>query len=94
MPGCCVPLCTNHCRKGVRMFRFPTSPSRRKRWLAQVKRDCWAPTTTSRVCYAHFEDSSFEQKRQDGLKKLRPDAVPTVFAFRGKYEVKITLRFV
>ncbi|XP_049512243.1 THAP domain-containing protein 5-like [Dermacentor silvarum] len=65
------------------MFRFPTSPSRRKRWLAQVKRDCWEPTTASRVCYAHFEDSSFEQKRQDGLKKLRPDAVPTVFAFRA-----------
>ncbi|KAH7960653.1 hypothetical protein HPB49_022063 [Dermacentor silvarum] len=65
------------------MFRFPTSPSRRKRWLAQVKRDCWEPTTASRVCYAHFEDSSFEQKRQDGLKKLRTDAVPTVFAFRA-----------
>lgn len=50
MPGCCVPQCTNHCRKGVRMFRFPTSPNRRKRWIAQVKRDCWEPTTASRVC--------------------------------------------
>ncbi|XP_075725326.1 peroxynitrite isomerase THAP4-like [Rhipicephalus microplus] len=83
MPGCCVPQCTNHCTKGVRMFRFPASPNRRKRWLVQVKRDRWEPTADSRVCAAHFEDSSFEQHRQDGLKKLTPDAVPTLFPYRA-----------
>lgn len=63
------------------MFRFPSCPNRRKRWVAQVKRDCWEPTTASRICEAHFEETSFEQHRQDGLKKLRPDAVPTLFAY-------------
>ncbi|XP_049272062.1 uncharacterized protein LOC125758668 [Rhipicephalus sanguineus] len=82
MPGCCVPQCTTIWRRGVRMFRFPTCPNRRKRWIAQVKRDCWEPTASSRVCEAHFEDTSFEQRRQDGLKKLRPDAIPTLFSFR------------
>ncbi|XP_049272395.1 peroxynitrite isomerase THAP4-like [Rhipicephalus sanguineus] len=82
MPGCCVPQCTTIWRRGVRMFRFPTCPNRRKRWIAQVKRDCWEPTASSRICEAHFEDTSFEQRRQDGLKKLRPDAIPTLFCFR------------
>ncbi|XP_077522637.1 uncharacterized protein LOC144133421 [Amblyomma americanum] len=83
MPGCCVPQCSNHCRKGTRMFRFPADSNRRKRWLAQVKRDCWEPTAASRICSAHFEETSFEQNRQDGLKKLRPDAVPTLFTYRA-----------
>ncbi|XP_077499842.1 THAP domain-containing protein 7-like [Amblyomma americanum] len=83
MPGCCVPQCTNHCRKGTRMYRFPASPNRRKRWLVQVKRDGWEPTAASRVCAAHFEDGSFEQSRLDGLKKLRPGAVPTLFPYRA-----------
>ncbi|KAH6929152.1 hypothetical protein HPB50_023951 [Hyalomma asiaticum] len=64
------------------MFRFPRSPRRQKRWLAEVKRDNWEPTAYSRVCSAHLEDSNFEQRRQDGLRKLRPDAVPTVFPSR------------
>ncbi|KAK8756056.1 hypothetical protein V5799_001242 [Amblyomma americanum] len=83
MPGCCVPQCSNHCRKGTRMFRFPADSNRRKRWLAQVKRDCWEPTAASRICSAHFEETSFEQNRQNGLKKLRPDAVPTLFTYRA-----------
>ncbi|XP_077511756.1 THAP domain-containing protein 7-like [Amblyomma americanum] len=83
MPGCCVPQRTNHCRKGTRMYRFPASPNRRKRWLVQVKRDGWEPTAASRVCAAHFEDGSFEQNRLDGLKKLRPGAVPTLFPYRA-----------
>jgi hypothetical protein len=28
---------------------------------------------------AHFDESQFEKHRQDGWKKLRPDAVPTIF---------------
>lgn len=39
----------------------------------------------------HFKDSDYELRRQDGLKKLRPDAVPTVFPVRGKWERKCTL---
>lgn len=33
---------------------------------------------------AHFEENSFEQNRADGWKKLKPNAVPTVFSFRRK----------
>ncbi|KAH7940663.1 hypothetical protein HPB49_003365 [Dermacentor silvarum] len=65
------------------MYRFPSSPNRRKRWLVQVKRDRWEPAAASRVCAAHFEDASFEENRLDGFKKLRPDAVPTLFPYRA-----------
>ncbi|KAH7947703.1 hypothetical protein HPB52_015213 [Rhipicephalus sanguineus] len=68
------------------MFRFPANPGRRRLWLAQVKRDDWEPTSASRICSDHFKDSDYELRRQDGLKKLRPDAVPTVFPVRGVLE--------
>ncbi|KAH7968181.1 hypothetical protein HPB52_006432 [Rhipicephalus sanguineus] len=68
------------------MFRFPANPGRRRLWLAQVKRDDWEPTSASRICSDHFKDSDYELRRQDGLKQLRPDAVPTVFPVRGVLE--------
>ncbi|KAH6946269.1 hypothetical protein HPB50_012561 [Hyalomma asiaticum] len=52
-PAAQQKTCCNHSRKGLRLFRFPSSPScpsRRKRWLAEVKRDSWEPTAASRVC--------------------------------------------
>uniref|UniRef100_A0A0K8RH05 Putative transposase strongylocentrotus purpuratus: similar to transposase n=1 Tax=Ixodes ricinus TaxID=34613 RepID=A0A0K8RH05_IXORI len=77
MPGCCVPGCNNHSNKGARLFRFPADPSRRKLWLAYVNRGNWEPAC-SLVCIKHFEESAFEQHRQDGWQKLKPNAVPTV----------------
>ncbi|XP_075534045.1 uncharacterized protein LOC142567761 [Dermacentor variabilis] len=83
MPGCCVPLCSNHSRNGWRMFQFLRDPRRRRiLWTARIKRDKWQPTNTSCICSAHFEEDSFEQNRADGWKKLKPNAVPTVFSFR------------
>ncbi|XP_072144057.1 uncharacterized protein [Dermacentor andersoni] len=32
---------------------------------------------------AHFEESAFEQNRADDWKKLKPNAVPTLFSFRA-----------
>ncbi|KAH7932843.1 hypothetical protein HPB49_003350 [Dermacentor silvarum] len=66
-------------------FRPPAKTTQRsgppkRRLLVRPSSDRWKRKKTS---MAHFEDSSFEQKRQDGLKKLRPDAVPTVFALRA-----------
>lgn len=41
----------------------------------------------------HFSADAFEQQRQDGWKKLRPGAVPTLFPYRGKYS-RILLIFI
>ncbi|XP_049515396.1 peroxynitrite isomerase THAP4 isoform X3 [Dermacentor silvarum] len=79
MPGCCVPKCANHSRNGWRFFHFPTNPERRSLWLIGINRGNWQPTKWSSVCSAHFEEDSFEQNRADGWKKLKPNAVPTLF---------------
>ncbi|XP_075556974.1 uncharacterized protein LOC142589075 [Dermacentor variabilis] len=79
MPGCCVPNCGNHSRNGWRLFHFPTQRERRTLWLTGINRRGWEPTKWSSICSAHFEDDSFEQKRADGWKKLKPNAVPKLF---------------
>lgn len=84
MTGCCVPLCTGSTQKGLRVFRFPRDPERRKKWESQVKRDCWKATDTSKICERHFDDEQFEKKRQDGRLLLKRTAVPTLFDFRRK----------
>lgn len=37
------------------------------------------PKGDSRLCELHFDDSQFESKRQDGRRKLKPNAIPTIF---------------
>ncbi|XP_064467904.1 E3 SUMO-protein ligase ZBED1-like isoform X2 [Ornithodoros turicata] len=83
MPCCCVPQCSNNTKKGWRLFRVPRETERRNKWCAQIKRDQWQPTRSSYVCSAHFEESAYEQHRADNWKKLRPDAVPTLFRQRA-----------
>ncbi|XP_049514036.1 uncharacterized protein LOC125941128 [Dermacentor silvarum] len=72
MPGCCVPQCTNHSRNGWKLYRFPRDPKKRLFWTVQFQ--------TRQV--AHFEPNNYEQNRADGWKKLEPNAVPTLLAFR------------
>ncbi|XP_049524035.1 uncharacterized protein LOC125945789 [Dermacentor silvarum] len=82
MTGCCVPLCTGSSAKGQRVFRFPRDVERRKKWGAQVKRDNWAPTDTTKICELHFEQDQFELNRQDGRRLLKWNALPTLFDYR------------
>ncbi|KAK8774475.1 hypothetical protein V5799_011008 [Amblyomma americanum] len=85
MPFCCVPHCMNHSRNGWRLFCFPRDPGRRRLWSAMVQRENWQPTKASRVCSAHFEECNFEQHRADGVKKLKPNAFPTLFLSRSEH---------
>ncbi|XP_065280812.1 THAP domain-containing protein 1-like [Dermacentor albipictus] len=82
MTGCCVPLCTGSWKKGLRTFRFPRDPERRKKWEAQVKREKWKATDTSKICERHFEPDQYENARQDWRRLLKSTAVPTLFDFR------------
>ena len=71
---CVVPKCEKYLSHGVIMYKFPTNEVRRRIWTDQVARSNWTPTNDSLICEVHFEESEFEGKR-----KLRDDAVPTVF---------------
>ena len=37
----------------MKMFRFPTDPERRRRWVAANRREGWQPNN-SRICKEHF----------------------------------------
>ncbi|KAH6939931.1 hypothetical protein HPB50_022669 [Hyalomma asiaticum] len=39
------------------MFRFPRNSERRKKWEAQVKRDRWHPTDSTKICEAALDDT-------------------------------------
>ncbi|XP_018373108.1 PREDICTED: THAP domain-containing protein 4-like isoform X2 [Trachymyrmex cornetzi] len=59
MPGCAAVNCSNRVDKGYRLFSFPED-KRGTKWVHNMRRDKWTPTTFSRLCEVHFEDSQFE----------------------------------
>ncbi|KAL1488638.1 hypothetical protein ABEB36_014438 [Hypothenemus hampei] len=77
MPCCSSINCVKNSANS-RMFAFPANPVRRAIWVQNMQRD-FIPTSGSRLCENHFEKSQFESNRQDGWKKLKPNAVPTLF---------------
>ncbi|XP_061746097.1 THAP domain-containing protein 1 [Nerophis ophidion] len=80
MGGCSAPHCSNSTSIGKQLFRFPKDPVRKKKWVVNCRRD-FEPTPHSRLCQDHFEQSQFEEiaKSAAGGKKLKPNAIPTLF---------------
>ncbi|XP_015122518.1 THAP domain-containing protein 5 [Diachasma alloeum] len=79
MPGCTADYCTNSSAKGFKMCSFPSDPERRQIWVKNMGRDNWTPTSNCRLCEVHFESTMWERQRLDGKKKLKFNAVPTLF---------------
>ncbi|GAB6033101.1 hypothetical protein CHUAL_012714 [Chamberlinius hualienensis] len=83
MPNCTAMHCRNTFGKGYRMFRFPSKVRDRERhdqWVQNMNRpEGWVPAPSARLCHVHFEPDQFESRREDGLTKLKPNAVPTLF---------------
>nr|XP_012226077.1 PREDICTED: THAP domain-containing protein 4-like [Linepithema humile] len=79
MPCCVAVNCTNRTEKGVRVFAFPVDDIRRQQWIRNLRRESWTPTKYSRLCEKHFEESQFEIDRADNWRKLKSNAIPTLF---------------
>uniref|UniRef100_A0A1Y1N715 THAP-type domain-containing protein n=1 Tax=Photinus pyralis TaxID=7054 RepID=A0A1Y1N715_PHOPY len=83
MPCCAAPNCSNRSEKRYSLYRIPADEPRRSKWVQNMRRDRgpdkWQPTTGSRICEVNFEEDQFETCRKDKLKKLKPNAVPTLF---------------
>ncbi|XP_077255491.1 uncharacterized protein LOC143893695 [Temnothorax americanus] len=81
MTGCIAINCNNRSEKGFQFFRIPINVERQKKWLQNLnlRREQWISSKSGRVCEVHFEDSQFESRRIDGVRKLKPNAVPTLF---------------
>ncbi|XP_024872540.1 THAP domain-containing protein 2-like [Temnothorax curvispinosus] len=63
---------------------FPRDPVRRAQWAANVNRKEWIPTERSFLCEVHFAHDMWENNRVDGKRKLKINAVPTIFGSKAK----------
>lgn len=80
MPYHCVAYgCGKTADDGVALFKFPKDQLEFLKWEKQVQRTRtnWVATPSSHLCSEHFGTGYFEPKQ--GILKLRPGAVPTVF---------------
>ncbi|XP_011689313.1 PREDICTED: uncharacterized protein LOC105450905 [Wasmannia auropunctata] len=85
MTGCCILGCNNRSEEGYYMKRFPVDPTMKRIWLENIGRKNWEPKQYSAVCEVHFSKEMWEKTRQDGKKKLKIQAVPTILL---EYPVK------
>ncbi|XP_030220040.1 uncharacterized protein si:ch73-382f3.1 [Gadus morhua] len=83
MGGCSAPNCSNSTTIGKQLFRFPKDAERRRIWAVNCRRD-FEPPPHSRLCQDHFEPSQFEEVARSpaGGRKLRPNAIPTLFGLQ------------
>ena len=92
MPRRCVAAgCDSGSGKGYNFHKFPRDETLRRRWISAVKRQRsnWdGPSTDSQLYFKHFEDDCFvtegvrfcDEMGIPTVKRLKPDAVPTIFA--------------
>ncbi|GFW60047.1 hypothetical protein TNCV_4865021 [Trichonephila clavipes] len=79
MVVCAAVKCSNSSRiKQMRFFKFPSEETRRKVWMTNSGL-LNEPGPYAKLCEIHFEENQFELHRQDGWRKLKPNAIPTVF---------------
>ena len=77
--------------KSVSVFSFPDDKDILQKWIRAIPRDNWKPTINSGVCELHFEPDAIVVERADSnkrrekkknhlkLRRLKSDAVPTIF---------------
>ena len=92
MPRRCIAAgCDTVSGKGYSFHKFPKDDALRRRWVSAVKRQRsnWdGPSKDSQLCSKHFEEGCFitdgvrfrEEMGIPTVKRLKPDAVPTIFA--------------
>lgn len=89
MAYCCVPLCKSNSKKklGISFHEFPGNETYRQAWLKAISRKDFVPnenSNTSLVCSLHFVDSDFSSSTIK-RRRLKPDAVPSVFSEYPRY---------
>ena len=81
--SCAAIHCLNkRCDGDVRFHKFPLHDKHLcEKWLQATKRHNVIPKDHSYLCEQHFTDADyqFDHFEGSGMKKLRPDAVPSVF---------------
>uniref|UniRef100_UPI00398F4FC3 THAP domain-containing protein 2-like n=1 Tax=Pristiophorus japonicus TaxID=55135 RepID=UPI00398F4FC3 len=70
--------------------RFPSNPGRRTEWIRRVRRVNFKPSKHTFLCSKHFEQPCFDRTGQ--TRRLREDAVPTIFDFPPQIQKKLADR--
>ncbi|XP_077516522.1 THAP domain-containing protein 5-like [Amblyomma americanum] len=90
MPSfCCAYGCNNRGGSGKKKLPIPSgkrNAARRKVWLHRIGRAHFDNVLDPRLCEDHFTEDQFESQvlMNYGIKKLRPDAVPSLFVHRKR----------
>ena len=95
--SCCAWRCTNRYQKRkphgsedrekeVTFFSFPMKNQElTKRWIAALRRDKFTPTAYRYICRVDFRDHGLRRR-------LKKDAIPSVFDFPDHLQTKTTQR--
>ena len=89
MVTCCVPGCTNYSAKSTNIsyHKIPKDPQLRKAWISDLRRENLPPLKNCYVCSEHFDNESFKSDfieqliREKKRKRLKADAIPSIFTF-------------
>ena len=98
MPQCAYSECRNTSGRtqNISFHAFPLkNPDLLKKWVNDIDRkennNLWVPNKYSSLCGEHFELDAFEFRTQfeikngiKGPRRLKPDAVPTLFAHKKR----------
>lgn len=57
--SCCAPFCANRAtkeakEKGIRFYRLPQDPIKRRLWLTAINRKDYNPGPNTYICSEHF----------------------------------------
>ena len=74
--------CTNRWKTGSghSFHRTPVNkPDLLTKWISAIRRDNWKPKKDMYICRDHFTPDSFLPIKGLGRRKLKPNAVPSIF---------------
>ncbi|XP_063850357.1 THAP domain-containing protein 2-like [Scylla paramamosain] len=97
MPTTCVAFgCNEQANKksdpSITFHQLPKDPSRRKEWLAAIRRDNYTPGKQARLCSKHFRPDDFDRTSLCYV-RLRDGVVPSIFeAFPSHLQKKTSKR--
>lgn len=83
---CCVPKCTGsaRCNSVLSFHTFPKDGELQKKWVINIRRDCFKITDHTRVCSRHFSPADLiEPSTAGGRRRLKKGAVPVLFEWNG-----------
>ena len=99
--GCKSGYDSNGDDSHVTLHSFPQDAELREKWIRAIPRKDFVPSTYSRLCSLHFQQCDFLDARTDSNKsrlknksctplrrRLKPDAVPSVFPNTPAYLTK------